>query len=1208
MTTVAEVLAELRLDTRQAENETRQRLSQLGGTAGRNSSEGFNSQVSRGTSRLPSMIGPAFVAGIAAIGAAAGKALMGALEQMDVGATIAAKIGAVGGVNAARSYGALAGKVYSENFGSSLGDVGEALTNVVQLGLDKSSASAGTTAKKITEDVLTVASLTGESSLRIARAAQTLVRNGMVKTTTEAFDLITKGQQSGANAAEDLLDTINEYSSQWVKLGITGPQAMGLLSQGIKAGARDSDFLADGLKEFSIRAVDGSKTTAEGFKALGLDAAKTAAVFAKGGPAAAQGLQTVLDRLRAMPDPLKRSQAAVALFGTKAEDLGSSLFALDLKTASAEMGDFAGATKAAADTLASSPKAAWERFKRVSEANLTALGGKLLFFGFQAKDALSKVWNSTPVQTWVTKITGYVGTLKAALLKALTSDWTKNAVASLVRFGTSFLRIANQVVTKYGPMVVAAFKAAASFVSSAVRTIGDVLHTVFEVGWPKVVKAATDAWEKGLKPAFEALVEFWNKNQDWIKPLLQGLLLAVGAITAFVAGTVVVVGAIAAMVAAFGIFTAVKFIGMIGQAATAITSFVANVYRTIVTFLTVTLPNTFNGVVTWFSNLPSRIGGALAALPGLIARLFQLALTGLATLVGTGLGTIVRFFVNLPGRVVGAASALWALLSTTFARGVATILGFVATVPSRVAAYLSTLPGRLLALGTSAMAALRDGLSNGVHWVASLVESIPGRIGDIGKDFFDRGMNMVHAIVAGLERGVGWVADTARKMAHNFIDAFKSAMGIQSPSKVMEQMGSFLVEGLSSGLSKLSSVKSTVTRLKGYLAEAFAGGSITASTKSLVSSIADGYQTALTKLTYASGVLSDKMKAAQGKLTEAQGAWSDQYSRAFQGVMDAVQLGENDTVKGVIDKLTGTVTSAEQLKADIAKLTKAGLSKDLLAQLANSGVSGAATAHNLASATPAELKKINELQKRLSEAAKGEATQVANSLYGGAVSAAKGLVDGIKAQQSAIEKQMTAIAAAAVNAITKTLLPSLLNSAKKAAAEGVAKARGALGKATASRTDAQGRVARDTQDLAKASARYAADQAKRAAAQRVVEADADKLRADTTALNHAHGKKLRARLADQVAKDKKALAAAQTNLGRVGRDLSGDSKDISRLREALPKDQKKAAEAAKDEAAKKAALDTALKRQSTVINVYADPGTPEGRADMLRQLGWVLGG
>jgi phage-related minor tail protein len=101
--------------------------------------------------------------------------------------------------------------------------------------------------------------------------------------------------------------------------------ATGLLVQGMQAGARNSDLVADAIKEFSIRAVDGSKTTSDGFKAIGVDAGQMAAQIARGGPEASAALDLVLNRFRAMPDPVAQSRAAVALFGTQAEDLGKAL-------------------------------------------------------------------------------------------------------------------------------------------------------------------------------------------------------------------------------------------------------------------------------------------------------------------------------------------------------------------------------------------------------------------------------------------------------------------------------------------------------------------------------------------------------------------------------------------------------------------------------------------------------------------------------------------------------------------------------------------------------------------------------------------------------------------------------------------------------------------------------------------------------------------
>jgi hypothetical protein len=177
------------------------------------------------------------------------------------------------------------------------------------------------------------------------------MRTGFAKDFTEAADLIVAGSQSGLNVSEDWLDTVNEYSTQFRKLGITGPEALGLLSQAVKGGARDTDVAADAIKEFSIRAIDGSKSTMGAFHSLGLDFEATTAAFAKGGPAAHDMFQTVLRGIQQIQDPYEKAQVQVALFGTQSEDLGDALNRLDLSNAVQQIGDVGGAAQRASDTI-----------------------------------------------------------------------------------------------------------------------------------------------------------------------------------------------------------------------------------------------------------------------------------------------------------------------------------------------------------------------------------------------------------------------------------------------------------------------------------------------------------------------------------------------------------------------------------------------------------------------------------------------------------------------------------------------------------------------------------------------------------------------------------------------------------------------------------------------------------------------------------------
>lgn len=246
--------------------------------------------------------------------------------------------------------GAAAGEAYAGNFGESIEANMETARIAVQSGLLDPQATQRD-AQSIIQSLSGVADILGEDIPRVTRSAQQLLRTGLAKDASEAFDIIVRGQQAGLNVSEDWLDTLDEYSIQWQKLGIDGGEALGLLSQGVQAGARDTDIAADALKEFAIRAVDGSELTKEGFDAIGLSASDMSAAIGKGGDTARDALDATLDGLRAIEDPVKRDAAAVALFGTQAEDLGAALFAMDLDTAAQGFRDLDGAAERALNTL-----------------------------------------------------------------------------------------------------------------------------------------------------------------------------------------------------------------------------------------------------------------------------------------------------------------------------------------------------------------------------------------------------------------------------------------------------------------------------------------------------------------------------------------------------------------------------------------------------------------------------------------------------------------------------------------------------------------------------------------------------------------------------------------------------------------------------------------------------------------------------------------
>jgi phage-related minor tail protein len=262
-----------------------------------------------------------------------------------------------------------AGTLYAQGWGESLTQAG---TDVGQVSVALKNMGSTEDLTHVTAQAQALAKTFGEEVGPLATAAGNMVKVGLAKNASDAFDILTKGFQNGANSGQDLLDTFTEYSTQFQKLGLDGSTAMGLINQGLQAGARNSDQVADALKEFSIRAVDGSKTTSQGFQQLGLDAQQMSATMAKGGASAAGGLQLTLDKLRGIKDPVLQSQAAVNLFGTHAEDLGKSLYALSPASVSATGGmkNVGGAAQEVAQSVGAQNSQSIETFGRALQTSL----------------------------------------------------------------------------------------------------------------------------------------------------------------------------------------------------------------------------------------------------------------------------------------------------------------------------------------------------------------------------------------------------------------------------------------------------------------------------------------------------------------------------------------------------------------------------------------------------------------------------------------------------------------------------------------------------------------------------------------------------------------------------------------------------------------------------------------------------------------------
>jgi hypothetical protein len=460
-----------------------------GQDAGSNFTSGVGSGIDKDKGKISgfgSKMGDLFKGALAAGGVAAGAALVvGLMSSLDTEVAEDRLAAQLGGGAWAEGMGEVAGNLYIDAFGDSVADTAGAVKTTLQSGLLPEGAT-NAQVESMTEKVLTFSDVLEQDLPMATQAASNMIRSGLAKDGGEALDVLTAGIQAGADRAGDLAETFQEYSTIFRDIGLSGQQATGLLSQGLQAGARDADTVADALKEFAIRGQDASEASAAGFAAIGLNAEEMTAKVAAGGPAASEALGQVLDGLRGIEDPVARNAAAVALFGTKAEDLGDSLFALDLDTAAAELGDVAGAT----DELGSAydnNATKIESFRRQALEKLSSFIGEKVIPAVEGISAWAKE-NPAAFKAIAAVIGGVLVVAFAAWAVSAASAAVATIAATwpILAVGAAVAGIAALVVIHWDT-IAAAFRGGAEAI---VGFVGGVINWV-KTNWPLLLAILT---------------------------------------------------------------------------------------------------------------------------------------------------------------------------------------------------------------------------------------------------------------------------------------------------------------------------------------------------------------------------------------------------------------------------------------------------------------------------------------------------------------------------------------------------------------------------------------------------------------------------------------------------------------------------------------------------------------------------------------------
>ncbi|MFI1030726.1 phage tail tape measure protein [Streptomyces sp. NPDC020951] len=632
----------------------------------------------------------------AGVAAALGVSLAQEIDTQAANAKLAAQLSL--GPQEAADVAKVSASVYKDAWGDSTETVNLAIKGVYQNIGDTSAAEGGL--EGVTSKVVALAETFDQDLTMATAAAGQMVRTGLADNVDEALDILAVGLGTSADKAGDLLETFNEYSTQFRRLGIDGQTATGLIAQGLQNGAKDGDQVADALGQFGEIALAGGTSVDAAFKSIGLNADTMADKIGKGGVTSQEALQMTLDALRGTTDQTVRLNAAGALFGDPGKIMGDALYALDPAgaAAAAGMGEAEGAMDQLMATMGDSASKDLERFKRQALGKLGEVTGGFISFATDNKAVFE------PLAYTLAGLAATVLVVKAAMI-------TYSAVSSVVA-------AANAVISFSG------WGVAATWIR--MNAIGLAAYARIAIG--AVASAATTAaaWTGS------ALVSIGT----WILSVIRA-----GAVAAFQFAVMAVKAVAWAAVMAAQWLIAMGPIGWVIAAIVGLTALVIANWDTV---------RQWTGVVWgWVSTAVKAAVGAtvgwvmgLARIPGMVAGYFG-RMKDAAVAKSMSLVNWVR---GLPGRVVSMlgniGSLLWnagSSLISGFINGIKAKLGAVKDAassivsaardffpfsPAREGPFSGT--GYTSYSGAALVAGFEDGITSRIPSLRSVLDGLPG--------------------------------------------------------------------------------------------------------------------------------------------------------------------------------------------------------------------------------------------------------------------------------------------------------------------------------------------------------------------------------------------------------------------------------------------------------------------------------------------------
>ncbi|WP_326827430.1 lytic transglycosylase domain-containing protein [Streptomyces sp. NBC_01751] len=350
--------------------------------------------------------------------------------------------------------------------------------------------------------------------------------------------------------------------------------------------------------------------------------------------------------------------------------------------------------------------------------------------------------------------------------------------------------------------------------------------------------------------------------------------------------------------------------------------------------------------------------------------------------------------------------------------------GLMQTIPGTFNAYAGPYKSRGI---TDPMASIYAGLNYAVHRYGSgWRKALSGTKG------YAKGTD-------GASRGWAWVGEEGPELVNfnggeTVLDHQDSMLAASNVKRgYASGTSSTRTTGLAADAKKgVSTLNTAVSKLYQIITKAFTSNRIGSGTANSLNKWLDKQNKSLQKLVGDRTTLATKLKDANTKLSDIKKQETDMATSIADQATEQRSLSslfntEGVSVSSAINGLKERLAAIKSFQSNITKLSSAGFSKEIIAEIANAGPEeGGAMAKELLNATEAQVEEFNSNYSAIGTASTALGKSVAGTYYATGKKAAQALVDGLTADDKKLQAGIDKLA----STIVKTLKSKLKISSK----------------------------------------------------------------------------------------------------------------------------------------------------------------------------------